>query len=62
VAIQTPEDDRYNVSRTYLLGRLAVALGGRAAEIVKYDEVTTGAENDLKQATVSRAGWSACGA
>ena len=51
VAIQTPEDDRYNVSRTYLLGRLAVALGGRAAEIVKYDEVTTGAENDLKQAT-----------
>jgi cell division protease FtsH len=51
VAIQTPEEDRYNVSRTYLLGRLDVALGGRAAEIVTFNEVTTGAENDLKQAT-----------
>ena len=51
VAIQTPEEDRYNVSRTYLIGRLDVALGGRAAEIVTYNEVTTGAENDLKQAT-----------
>jgi cell division protease FtsH len=51
VAIQTPEEDRYNVSRAYLLGRLDVALGGRAAEVVVYNEVTTGAENDLKQAT-----------
>jgi cell division protease FtsH len=51
VAIQTPEEDRYNVSRGYLEGRLAVALGGRAAERVTYDEVTTGAESDLKQAT-----------
>jgi cell division protease FtsH len=30
---------------------LAKALGGRAAEMIVYDEVTTGAENDLKQAT-----------
>ncbi len=37
--------------KTYLEGRLATALGGRAAEIVTFDEVTTGAENDLKQAT-----------
>ncbi|MCC6790207.1 MAG: ATP-dependent zinc metalloprotease FtsH [Thermomicrobiales bacterium] len=51
VAIQTPEEDRYNVSRNYLYGRLDVALGGRAAEIIVYKEVTTGAENDLKQAT-----------
>jgi len=51
VAVQTPEEDRYNVSRTYLLGRLAIALGGRAAEIAVFNEVTTGAENDLKQAT-----------
>jgi cell division protease FtsH len=51
VSIQTPEEDRYNVSKTYLEGRLATALGGRAAEIVVFDEVTTGAENDLKQAT-----------
>jgi cell division protease FtsH len=51
VSIQTSEEDRYNVSKTYLEGRLATALGGRAAEIITFDEVTTGAENDLKQAT-----------
>ncbi len=51
VAIQSPEEDRYNVSRTYLLGRLDTALGGRAAEMVVFDEITTGAESDLKQAT-----------
>ncbi len=51
VAVQTPEEDRYNVSRTYLQGRLTIALGGRAAEMVVFNEVTTGAENDLKQAT-----------
>ncbi|MER3439399.1 MAG: cell division protein FtsH, partial [Chloroflexota bacterium] len=51
VAVQTPEEDRYNVSRTYLQGRLAIALGGRAAEMIVFNEVTTGAENDLKQAT-----------
>ena len=51
VAIQSPEEDRYNVSKTYLLGRLDTALGGRAAEIAVFDEITTGAESDLKQAT-----------
>ena len=51
VAIQSPDEDRYNVSKTYLFGRLDVALGGRASEMVVYDEITTGAENDLKQAT-----------
>ena len=51
VAIQSPEEDRYNVSKTYLLGRLDTALGGRAAEMVVFDEITTGAESDLKQAT-----------
>jgi cell division protease FtsH len=51
VSIQTQEEDRYNVSKTYLEGRLATALGGRAAEMITFDEVTTGAENDLKQAT-----------
>lgn len=51
VAIQSPEEDRYNVSRTYLLGRLDTALGGRASEMVTFDEITTGAESDLKQAT-----------
>jgi cell division protease FtsH len=51
VTVQMPEEDRHNYSRQYLLGRLAMMLGGRAAEMVVYDEITTGAENDLKQAT-----------
>jgi cell division protease FtsH len=51
VTVQMPEEDRHNYSRTFLLGRLAMLLGGRAAEMVVYDEVTTGAENDLKEAS-----------
>lgn len=51
VTIQMPDEDRGLYSRTYLLGRLAGMLGGRAAEMVVFGEITTGAENDLKQAT-----------
>ncbi len=51
VTVQMPEEDRHNYSRTFLQGRLAMLLGGRAAEMVVYDEVTTGAENDLKEAS-----------
>jgi len=46
-----PEDDRRNVPRTYLLERLAVALGGRSAEELAIGDITTGAENDLKVAS-----------
>jgi cell division protease FtsH len=46
-----PEDDRHNYTRSYLLQRLAVALGGRTAEEVALGEITSGAENDLKEAT-----------
>lgn len=51
VTIQMPEEDRGLYSRTYLHGRLVGMLGGRAAEVVAFGEITTGAENDLKQAT-----------
>jgi cell division protease FtsH len=51
VTMQMPEEDRHNYSRTYLLGRLAMLLGGRASEMVVFDEITTGAENDLKEAS-----------
>ncbi|HEX5502750.1 MAG TPA: cell division protein FtsH, partial [Thermomicrobiales bacterium] len=43
--------DRYNHSEGYLRARIATALGGRAAEQVIYGNVTTGAENDIKQVT-----------
>ncbi|MFC0681936.1 ATP-dependent zinc metalloprotease FtsH [Lysobacter korlensis] len=51
VTVQTPEADRYGYSESYLRGRLAGALGGRAAEEAVFHDVTTGAENDLQQAT-----------
>jgi cell division protease FtsH len=51
VTFQTPDADRYGYSAGYLLGRIAGALGGRAAEQLVYGEVTTGAESDLEQAT-----------
>ncbi|HEX6482817.1 MAG TPA: ATP-dependent zinc metalloprotease FtsH [Ktedonobacteraceae bacterium] len=46
-----PEEDRRNIPRTYLIERLAVALGGRTAEELALGDITTGAENDLKEAT-----------
>jgi cell division protease FtsH len=46
-----PIDDRHNYPRTYLLARLAVGLGGRVAEELEFGEITTGAENDLKEVT-----------
>ncbi len=51
VTTQMPEEDRYNYSRTYLLARLEVMLGGRTAEEIVFGEMTTGAENDLVEAT-----------
>jgi cell division protease FtsH len=51
VTVQTPGADRYGYSERYLRGRLTGALGGRAAEEIVYDDVTTGAESDLNQAT-----------
>ena len=46
-----PEEDRYLVTQNQLEARLAMAMGGRAAEELVFDEVTTGAGNDIEQAT-----------
>lgn len=46
-----PEEDRHYYPKTYLMNRLSVALGGRVAEKIVFDEVSTGAQNDLKEAT-----------
>ena len=51
VTEQLPGEDHYNYSRSYLLARLDVMLGGRVAEELALDDITTGAENDLVQAT-----------
>ncbi len=52
VTVQSPVDDRFNYSEDYLRARIVGALGGRAAEQLVYNAVTTGAENDLQQVTV----------
>jgi len=51
VTEQRPTEDRYNLSRRYLTARLHVMLGGRSAEETAIGEITTGAENDLIEAT-----------
>jgi cell division protease FtsH len=51
VTEQRPAEERYNLSRRYLTARLLVMLGGRSAEETAIGEITTGAENDLIQAT-----------
>jgi cell division protease FtsH len=48
---QQPTEDRYLMTRTELLDRLAVLLGGRVAEEIVFGEVSTGAQNDLQRAT-----------
>jgi len=48
---QLPEEDRYTLTREYLLNRLAIALGGRAAELLVFGQETTGAGQDIKMAT-----------
>jgi cell division protease FtsH len=48
---QLPVDDRHTYPRHYLVGNLAVLLGGRAAEEIALDIVTTGAGNDIERAT-----------
>jgi cell division protease FtsH len=46
-----PDEDRVNISEAELHNRLAFLLGGRAAEKLVFDELSAGAEDDLKQAT-----------
>ena len=48
---QLPLEDRYLLTRSELEDRIAVLLGGRAAEEVVYGEVSTGAHNDLERST-----------
>ena len=49
--LQRPTEDRYLLSKTELEDRIAVLLGGRAAEVLVFEEMSTGAQNDLQRAT-----------
>jgi cell division protease FtsH len=48
---QLPAEDRYLHSRSYMKDMLAYALGGRAAEEIKFSEITDGAKSDIERAT-----------
>lgn len=52
MTMQLPEEDRYIMTRPELEDRLAVLLGGRAAEEIVLGQISTGAQNDLEKATI----------
>lgn len=49
--LQLPTEDRYLMTRSELESRLKVLLGGRVAEEITFNEISTGAQNDLERAT-----------
>lgn len=51
--ISLPREDRYLTTRAALMDQLAMSLGGRAAEELIFEEVTTGAANDLEKVTAT---------
>ncbi len=52
VTLQLPTADRYSYDREHLLNNIAILLGGRAAEEIALNHMTTGAGNDLERATL----------
>ncbi|MCH2114043.1 MAG: ATP-dependent zinc metalloprotease FtsH [Pirellulales bacterium] len=46
-----PDEDRHNIGQDDMLAQLTMAMGGRTAEKMRFDEYSAGAENDLKRAT-----------
>jgi cell division protease FtsH len=51
VTLSAPAADQFNYDKQALIARIAVTTGGRAAEEVVFGDMTTGAENDIRQAT-----------
>ncbi|HEX8176061.1 MAG TPA: ATP-dependent zinc metalloprotease FtsH [Pyrinomonadaceae bacterium] len=51
VTQQLPEGDRHNYTKDYLLGQIAILMGGRIAEDKFLGSITTGASNDIERAT-----------
>jgi cell division protease FtsH len=51
VTWQLPERDRYNTTKDYMESRIAISMGGRLAEEITFNQLSTGASNDIQQAT-----------
>jgi cell division protease FtsH len=52
VTVSLPIDEKHNYSKTWCLDRMATMLGGRAAELLVFSDLSTGSGNDIEQATV----------
>jgi cell division protease FtsH len=51
VTWQLPVGDRYNTTKEFMEGRIAISMGGRIAEEIFFNQFSTGASNDIQQAT-----------
>ncbi len=51
LTMQLPTDDRHNYRKDYLYNSIAIMMGGRVAEEVVFNQITTGAGNDIEKAT-----------
>jgi len=51
ITYSIPEEDKHSYSKEYILDRICVAMGGRAAEKIIFNNLTTGASNDIKVST-----------
>jgi len=51
VTQQLPENDKYNITKVYLETRIAILMGGRLAEEIFLEQMSTGAGNDIERAT-----------
>ena len=51
VTMQLPMDEKHGYTREFVEGRLAILMGGRSAEMLIFNQMTTGAGNDIEQAT-----------
>ena len=51
LTMQLPTEERHTHSKKYLINRICILLGGRSAESLVFDDITTGAGNDIEQAT-----------
>ena len=51
VTMQLPMDEKHGYTRNYVEGRLSILMGGRSAEMLIFNQMTTGAGNDIEQAT-----------
>ena len=62
LTISLPTEDRYLTTRKALLEQIAMTMGGRAAEEIVFNEITTGAANDIEKVTSTAKRWSCASA